>query len=259
MAFEVIDFHCHPFITDEERIGAYVDTVDMKTADFFAHMESAGVSLCCGSVIGAKIHSFADLHTLNLHALALRDRYPGRYLPGIHIHPGYVEESVREVDFAVANGVKMIGELVPYHHGWEDYSTPQFVEIMEYINEKNLLVNVHIASAADLEQMEKSVAACKDTVFVLAHPGHGERLEKHIELLGRYENVYLDLSGSGIDLFGALRRIIAAAGYERLLFGSDFPVTSVKTCAASVLSEHLPEHVTECILSRNAKKLLGIL
>ena len=258
MDFDVIDFHCHPFIEDYERIGAYVPAVDMKTSEFFEHMDDAGVSVCCGSVIGGTISGFGDIHRLNLHALELRNRYPGRYIPGIHIHPGYVEESIREIDFALANGVKMIGELVPYHHGWDGFDSQQFMEIMEYANGKNLLVNVHISSASDLVQMEKSIASCKDLTFVLAHPGNGERFEKHLELLNRYENVYLDLSGSGIDLYGALTKIVSCAGYEHLLFGSDFPVTSVRTCIASVLSEKLPDTVKEHILSGNARKLLGL-
>ena len=256
--FDVIDFHCHPFLSDAERIGAYVPDIDMKTADFFEHMDEAGVSVCCGSVIGTVVSSFDDLHRLNLHALELRDRYPGRYIPGFHIHPGYVEESVREIDFALQNGVKMIGELVPYHHGWERFDSPQFMEIMEYNNEKHLPVNVHISDAADLVQLERSIASYKNISFVLAHPGYGERFEKHIELLNRYENTWLDLSGSGIELYGALTRIVSRAGHEHLLFGSDFPVTSVKTCIASVLSEKLPEHVKEQILSKNARKLLGL-
>lgn len=258
MSFEVIDFHCHPFMCDSERIGAYVDTVNMKTEDFFEHMEENGVSVCCGSVIGRRTEKFEDIHKFNLHALGLRNRYPSRYIPGFHIHPGFVEKSIKEIDFALENNVKIIGELVPYHHGWEDYSSVQFMGIMDYVNGKSLIVNMHISSVTDLEQMEKPISAYKDTVFVLAHPGYGDRLQKHIELLNKYENAYLDLSGSGIELYGALKKIVEATDYRRLLFGTDFPVTSVKTCVSTVLSEKLSDNVKEHILAKNAKELLGI-
>lgn len=258
MSFKIIDFHCHPFICDYERIGAYVDTVNMSTQDFFDHMAENCVSVCLGSVIGRKTNHFEDIHKFNLHALELRDRYPGRYIPGFHIHPDYVEESIKEIDFAIKNEVKMIGELVPYHHGWEDYSSTGFMEIMDYVNGKNLLVNIHISSVSDLEQMEKPIAAYKDIKFVLAHPGYGDRLSKHIELLNKYENAYLDLSGSGIELYGALKKIVGSTDYKRLLFGTDFPVTSVKTCASAVLSEKLSNNIKEHILAKNAKEILGI-
>lgn len=258
MPFEVIDFHCHPFLCDSERIGAYVDTVNMTTEDFFDHMEESGVSVCCGSIIGRRTENFEDIHKFNLHALELRNRYPGRYIPGFHIHPGFVEQSIEEIQFALKNKVKMIGELVPYHHGWEDYSSVQFMEIMDYVNGRKLLVNMHISSVSDLEQIEKPIAAYKDIKFVLAHPGYGERIQKHIEILNKYENTYLDLSGSGIELYGALKKIVEATDYKRLLFGTDFPVTAVKTWVSTVLSEKIPDGVKEHILNINAKRILNI-
>ena len=258
MSFEVIDFHCHPFICDYERIGAYVDTVDMNTEGFFSHMKENGVTLCAGSVIGRKTSSFEDIHNFNLHALKIREEYPGRYIPGFHIQPHYIEESVKEIDFAIENNVKLIGELVPYHHGWEDYSSSEFMEIMSYINGKNLLVNMHISSREDLEQMEKPISAYKDINFILAHPGYGDRLEKHIELLNKYENTYLDLSGSGIELFGATKKIVESTDYKRLLFGTDFPVTPVGAWKYAVMNEYISDNAKECIFSKNARTLLGI-
>lgn len=258
MSFKIIDFHCHPFLCDNERIGAYVDTVNMTTEDFFAHMEECGVSICCGSVIGKKTNRFEDLHNFNLHALKLREKYPDSYIPGFHIHPDFVAESIKEIDFAIENGVKLIGELVPYHHGWNDYSSNGFMEIMSYINGKHLVVNMHISSVEDLEQMEKPIATFKDINFVMAHPGYGDRLEKHIEILNKYENAYLDLSGSGIELFGATKKIVESTDYKRLLFGTDFPVTSVGAWKYAVMNERISDNAKEHIMGKNAKRILSL-
>lgn len=258
MGFEVIDFHTHPFVEKYERIGAYVDTVNMCTQDFFDEMEKAGVSLACGSVIGGKAESFADIHLLNLHALEVRDSYPGRYIPGFHVHPGYIKESVDEIEFAVNNKIKMIGELVPYHHGWDDYSSDAFMEIADCLSSTDMILNLHIGSAEDLCRVEKAISRYKNVIFVLAHPGYGDRFEKHIDILKTYENTYLDISGSGIELYGALKRIIALAGYERILFGTDFPVTAFKTYISAVLSENITDTAKEHILYLNAKRVLKI-
>lgn len=258
MPFEIIDFHCHPFICEKERIGAYVNTVNMRTEDFFDHMAENGVSVCCGSVIGRKTNHFEDIHNFNLHAIELRDKYHGRYVPGFHIHPEFLEESIKEVDFAIENKVKLIGELVPYHHCWDDYSSDGFMEIMSYVNGKNLVVNMHISSVEDLEQMEKPISVYKDINFVLAHPGYGDRLEKHIELLNKYENTYLDLSGSGIELYGATKKLVESTDYKRLLFGTDFPVTPVGAWKYAVMNERISDNAKECIFSKNARTLLGI-
>jgi len=252
---EVIDFHTHPFLEKYERIGAYVESVDMSTGDFFDEMEKAGVVLSCGSVIGGKINSFHDIHRLNLHALKLRDTYKN-YIPGIHVHPSYVKESREEIDFAVKNGIKLVGELVPYHHGWQGFSSEGFMEIVDYISNTDLIINLHINNAGEICEAEKAIALYKNTTFVLAHPGYGERLEKHLEVLGKYENAYMDISGSGIELYGALKKITDSVGCEKLLFGTDFPVTAFKTYIAAVLSEKISDSAKEHILCLNAKKIL---
>ncbi len=257
MSFEVIDFHTHPFLEKNERIGAYVSSVDLCTQDFFEDMEKSGVTLALGSVIGPKVNCFEDLHRLNLHALKLRDEYSGKYIPGIHVHPGYVKESLQEVEFAIKNNVKMIGELVPYHHGWEDYSQKEFLEILDFVNTAGMLVNLHISEAEELCQIEKAVKMYKNITFVLAHPGYGDRLQKHLEMLGKYENVYMDLSGSGIELYGALKKITDTVGYDRLLFGTDYPVTAFGTYISAVLSERISDIAKEHILGLNAKRILG--
>ena len=256
-AFEIIDFHTHPFLEKNERIGAYVPCVDMCTQDFFDEMEKSGVSLALGSVIGTKINCFEDLHRLNLHALELRDTYKGKYIPGIHIHPDYVKESIEEIEFALKNDVKLIGELVPYHHGWDRFDSDGFLEIIDRINGTGLIVNLHINDREDLCQLEKAVETYKDITFVMAHPGHGERFSKHLEILGKYENVYMDLSGSGIDTYGAVKKIVDTVGYEHLLFGTDFPVTAFGTYIAAVLSEKISDKAKEHIFSLNAKRILG--
>lgn len=258
MKFEVTDFHTHPFLCESERIGAYTKTVNMTPEDFLVHMNESGVGVFCGSVLGKRTKSFEDIRTLNRHALKIREKYGERYIPGIHVHPSFTEESMREIDFAAENGIMMIGETVPYHHNWENYSDKGFEEILEYANGKIPIVSVHTGSAEDVERLEKLISLFKDITFVSAHPGYGERLSKHIEILKKYDNAYLDISGGGIELYGALRNIVERTDSKRLLFGTDFPVTSVKTCIATVLSEKLPDSVTEDIFSLNAKRILNI-
>jgi hypothetical protein len=48
--------------------------------------------------------------------LELCDYYGEFYIPGFHVHPGYVKESVSEIRRMHALGVKLIGELCPYQY-----------------------------------------------------------------------------------------------------------------------------------------------
>lgn len=259
--FKVIDFHTHPYIEEKERIGMYIDEFAMSTEDFFSDAKEANVFKACGSVIGKNVKGFDDIQRFNRHALKLRDMYCDVYVPGFHVHPEYVEKSIAEIEFGIVNGVRLIGELVPYSHKWGNngYSSAGFMEILDFINGKNMIVNLHIGSPEELIELEKPISFYKNITFVLAHPGYGERFEKHLEINKKYENTYLELSGSGIEVFGAIRKIVNNVGYERLLFGTDYPVTAFKTYISAVLSEKISEEAKEHILFENARELLGVL
>ncbi len=58
-------------------------------------------------------------------------KYCDFYVPGFHIHPGYVEESLKEIDRMHQKGIKLIGELVPYMDGWNDYSCEEFSVLLD--------------------------------------------------------------------------------------------------------------------------------
>ena len=85
--FDIIDFHTHPFLCDEENVCFYKDTVKMTTTTKVEDMDAEGISYFCGSVVRRNYHNFNDIHTLNNNALKLREIYKGRYIPGIHVHP----------------------------------------------------------------------------------------------------------------------------------------------------------------------------
>ena len=167
------------------------------------------------------------------------------------MHPDYVEESCKEIDYAVENGVKLIGELVPYAHGWSDYSCPGFSEILDYLEGKDMVVSLH---TMDQEQMEQMALAHKNITFVFAHPGEGAKVGKHIEIMKKCDNVYLDLSGTGLVRYGILRKFVKEVGAERILFGTDYPICNLKMYIAGVLGEKITEDEKELILSKNAKR-----
>ena len=64
-------------------------------------------------MINNNFTGFECLKKSNQDALKLREIYNGMYIPGIHIHPHYIDESSKEIDMAVENDIHIIGELVP--------------------------------------------------------------------------------------------------------------------------------------------------
>jgi predicted TIM-barrel fold metal-dependent hydrolase len=59
-----------------------------------------------------------------------------------------------------------------------------------------------------------------DVRFILAHIGGGGDWRHTLAVVPPHENVYIDLSGTGVD-GGMLESCLAAVGAERLLWGCD--------------------------------------
>ena len=254
---EIIDFHTHPFLDKDNYFCIYKESMKADENTILADMDDAGISRFCGSVIRKmrEGESFELLQKLNRDALKLRDLYKGRYIPGIHVHPDFVEESAKEIELAAKSGVKLIGELVPYMHGWGDYSCKGFSEILDVAEKYGMTISLHVG---DHEQLMKMASAHKKVNFVIAHPGEKDRVLKHIEAMKANDNMYLDLSGSGLFRYGLVRFLCDKIGAERILFGTDYPICPPKMYLNAVLGERLTDREKELILSHNAKRILNI-
>ena len=254
---EIIDFHTHPFVTDDSYFCIYKESVKADKNTIVSDMTEAGVSRFCGSVIRKRREGegFEVLKQLNRDALELKKLYGNKYIPGIHVHPDFVDESIEEIEFADKNGVKLIGELVPYMHGWKDYSCKGFSEILEAVEEYGMTVSLHVG---DHEQMMKMASEHKNVNFVIAHPGEKDRVQKHIELMQNCDNAYLEISGTGLHRYGLVRYLCDKVGAERILFGTDYPIGNIKSYVYAMTGEHLTDREQELIFSGNAKRLLSI-
>ena len=257
--FEIIDFHTHPFSINN-NICAYKATLDMSEEDMIPTLRACGISAICGSVIQVDDREsyptvFEKNKAANREALALRDRMGGFYIPGFHINPDFVEESIEEIRFMSSKGVKLIGELVPYHDEWDSFAHEGLHPILEEAEKHGMTVSFHTMSQETIDTM---VAAHPGVTFVAAHPGEGELFYGHIERMKKYENLYLDISGTGLYRYHSLRLLVKELGSERILFGTDYPTCNPGCFVGGVLCEPLSDSDFENIFSKNAKRILGI-
>lgn len=256
MDYEIIDFHTHPFLTDRENICSHTAFCDMGAEKTVAFLRGLGISKICGSVIDRPCESWADVRRMNDDALRLRDMYDGFYVPGYHVHPGYVDESCREIERMEKEGVKLIGELVPYCQGWEDYSCAGFSAILDEATRHGIVVSFHSMGE---DAMDKMVLEHPDTVFVAAHPGEYNEFTRHMKCMATSANYYLDLSGYGIFRHGMLRHAIDEFGAGRFIFGSDFPTCNPAMYIGGVaLDTLISEDEKRLVFSGNIRRLLGI-
>ena len=255
--YTIIDFHTHPRY-DFHRIGHGVDITDQR---FYADLRANGITAACGSVLcasmqGAQPASYSAVITqANRTALACRDAWGDFYHPGIHVHPAFVQTSCEEITWANANGITLIGELVPYMMGWKQYSCPEMLEILSYAAELDMVVSMHPTDPADMERL---AAALPHLQLVYAHLGGYDQYDNHLALMRKYDNVYFDYSAHGSDADNLLRKPIDLVGRDRILFGTDYPGINPASDIAAVRFEDLTSDELECVFYRNAARLLAI-
>lgn len=261
MDFEIIDFHTHPFLEERNNVCWHKDILKMSTENTFEEFKKLGVSKICGSVIDLSVDiedNWSKIKKNNDMALRLKEYYGDFYVPGFHIHPGYVDESIEEIHRMHKKGNKLIGEIVPYIDGWGDYtySSGEFSILIQEAAKYNMVINFH---SQDEDEMDRMVKRHKNIIFVAAHPGEYNAFMRHIERMKLNENYYLDISGYGIFRYGMLRKAIDAFGIDRILFGSDYPICHAGMYIGGVLFDNLlSDAEKEKIFSINAKRVLSL-
>ena len=247
---EIIDFHTHPFLSEDDSICIYKQTTKTTPQDLF----NIGIKRFCGSVITYRSTGIGNTRLSNETALALREKYGEKYVPGFMVHPNFPEESIEELKKAEANGIRLIGELVPYAYKWQ-YDSDGFYAILDYTDNTDFIYSMH---TTDIEVMRKIAKEHKSTQFVFAHPGEASRVEEHISVMLECDNVYLDISGTGLFRYGMLKQLVSKVGAERILFGSDYPICNPNMYIAGVEFEKLTDNEKELIFAGNAKRLLTL-
>ena len=267
MNYEIIDFHTHPFLTADMNICSHKEYCDMSWENTVTYMKEIGVSKICGSVIYADgpvkdsfCNNWEQIRHCNDAMLTLKERYGDFYVPGFHVHPDYVRESCDEIERMHQLGINLVGELVPYMHGWSDLSCKAFDEILDVATGYHMVISIHSPdSETELDQMDEMVKKHPKTVFVAAHPGGSKSFPRHMYRMGLSDNYYLDLSGIGIFRHGLLRHGIDEYGAERFLYGSDYPTCNAPMFIGGVLLDPLlTEKERKMIFAENAKKLLKL-
>ena len=260
MSFEIIDFHTHPFLNTETNICNHKESCNMSAENTMGLFKELGVSKICGSVISVRTQkkrgNWTEIKKNNDEALSLKEIYGDFYIPGFHISPTYIEESIEEIKRMDKMGVKLVGELVPYLDGWSNYASGELSELLDEAGKRNMIVSLH---SQENDKMDEMVKKHQDIIFVAAHPGEYPDFIRHMERMKMSENYYIDLSGYGIFRHGMLRHAIDLVGADRILFGSDYPTCNPAMYLGGVLLDTLiTDSEKEKIFSINAKRLLNL-
>lgn len=251
----IIDAHIHPFIERKDCIGRFGTPSTLE--EMIMELKKSNIRAACGSVIERKkAESFEDIKKLNRMALEARNSCPDFFIPGIHVHGAFPEESAEELAYMYEKEhVRWIGELVPHSLGTGSFDSPGMYAIYETALQLGMPVNIH---CADLAVVEKVAGDFPKLNLVLAHPDDGERFLERLELVARFKNLYLDISGTGLFRWGMLKHCVRTCGVQKLLFGTDFPICNASMYVAGVLAEELSAEEEHLIFAGNFLRLTDL-
>jgi predicted TIM-barrel fold metal-dependent hydrolase len=223
----LVDVHAHFLHAESGR----ANWADVNAARLRAG-ERIGITVHIASILGSWGHrsptyfpSPVDVTRANDAMLELQAAHPDRLRSYVVVNPNHTDHARREIARGVERGA--VGIKLAASRRADD---PLLDPIAEEAAARHLPILHHIwqhrrrewpgQEASDAVEYARLAARHPDAAFVLAHIGGGGDWAHTLPPVEDLPNVYLDLSGSGVDR-GMLDQALGAVGAERLLWGCD--------------------------------------
>lgn len=256
----LIDVHAH----FHHPAGPRSDWAERNASRLHAG-EKIGITWHVASILGSwgrtsptYFPSPRDVTEGNQALLALQEEHPDRIRGYVCVNPNYTDHALAEIDHRLAAG--MVGVKLAASRRSDD---PLLDPICEAAARHGVPVLHHIwqnrghewpgQEASDAMELGTLARRHAGVAFILAHIGGGGDWLHSLHAIGSLSNVYIDLSGSGVD-GGMLEACLAAVGPTRLLWGAD--ITLCTGWAKLRYLEHLlPADQLERVRSGNALQI----
>jgi len=226
----LIDVHAH-FLHDRTPRADW----QARNASRLRAGERVGITIHIASILGSwgatsptYFPSPADLGYANDFLLALQRQHPARIRGYAAVNPNYTGEALAEISRCLDAG--MIGIKLAASRRAND---PLLDPICRLAAQRGVPMLHHIwqyrgrdytgQEASDAGELGELAARHPDVRFLLAHIGGGGDWLHSLPAVRPLANVFVDLSGSGVD-GGMLEACLDAVGVERILWGSDLTI-----------------------------------
>ena len=244
----IIDMHMH--IDDVPSLGW-----ELSAETCLRSMDEAGIERAAVMTIG-DLPGGASPKALELIAEAC-EKHPNRLHGFIRLNPRQVDEAIGLLQHAVRDlgfrGLKLHPVSTLAHPGGRETialikaAGELGVPTLFHCGDEPLTTPLSIAPAA---------AACPDSTIILGHMGGYFHVDEAIDVAERYPNIILETSATPYPakIGEAVRRI----GAERVIYGSDGPVSSPALETQKIVQAQLSEEDRKKVLGENAETLLGV-
>jgi predicted TIM-barrel fold metal-dependent hydrolase len=227
---------------------------DLSAATCIRSMDEAEVDR-------AVVMTLADLPGINPTAMELIadacDQFAGRLYGFIRLHPAYRDEALKILRRAVTKlgfrGLKLHPVSTLVHPGRAETialvraAGELGVPTLFHCGDEPMTTPLSIAPAA---------AACPDSKIILGHMGGYFHVDEAIDVAERHENIILETSAMPYP--EKIREAIDRIGPERVIYGSDGPVSKPALEREKIVNAGLTDEETRLVLGGNAATLLGV-
>lgn len=278
----IIDSHTHvlpdEFRADKERFlqrdatfRALFSSPRAKTVSAEALLEEMDKNSVDRSVIAG--YGWTDIETARLsndYLLESAASSNGRLIPLCSVNPIWGRDAISEIERCYESGAKGIGELHPDSQNFLDADFATLSPLFSAAREMQLPVLMHASEPVGHSYPGKGTVtpeyslalarSFKQNVIVFAHFGGGLPLYSLMpEVRKDLENVYFDSAASPFLYTPEIFDVCAtAAGYDRILFASDFPVVKQGQALGEFRKSSVSATSERAILSQNAVKVWSI-
>ena len=278
----IIDFHAHifpphiqanraPYLARDHTFShLYSDpNARLSTADELVEkMDAWGIQVAVTVNMGWSVHEFCV--ETNDYILESARRFPDRLVPFCVVNPALGDRAVEEVERCAMLGARGIGELHSYAQGYRLDDSKVMGPVMEVAQRHGLIVLTHSSEpvghdypgkgTVTPEQLSGFINDFPDATIVCAHWGGGLPFYALMpEVRESLKNVYFDTAASPfLYTPQVFPTVVEAIGYEKILFGTDYPLISYKRLLGQVDGLGWPQHVKDGVLGGNGARLLGL-
>lgn len=190
----------------------------------------------------------------NQHIAKCIDLYPDRFIGFYCLNPmKEMNEMLEELEIAIQQGFKGI-KLAPLVHQMS-FSDESVARVVAFCGEKGIPLYTHVTvrEATSTFALEALVANHPKTTIIIGHMGLGDVDQHAIMLASEFDNVYLETSLAPIL---ALKLAIDQLGVEKLLFGTEFPLSDPLIEYEKIRRLPISEKEKKMILGENMARLL---
>lgn len=278
----IIDCHVHIFpeavcsgrecyFSEEKAFELLYDAPRSKlvTADTLISMMDAE-SVDRSIVFGFPWKSADTFRRHNDYIMESVARFPDR-LTGFSCFDAAHPEAAREAERCLESGLAGVGELAFYESGIDDNALHRLDPVMAICRERGSPLLIHTnepighdypgKSPIRLDQIYALARRFPDNRLVLAHWGGGLFLYHLMKKETRetLKNVWYDTAASPYLYRSDIWTVaVQAAGAERILFGSDYPLIPPSRYFKDMADGGIAETEKRRICGENAAELLGI-